>query len=212
MQVAINPKDPSMFASASLDTTIKFWTITNKKVSANYSLVGHKAGVNCLDFCPNHDRPHLVSGGDDGHVKVWDYQNKQCLFTFDKGHSDNVSAVQFHPDLPILLSAGEDNVINIFNAITFKQETQLNYGLQRVWSIHCLPESNYVAFGFDEATVVVKIGKDSPMAGFNNGKVVWVKQSDIQTANLKLLSEAELKDGEKVKPSVKDLGHSETFP
>lgn len=73
------------------------------------------------------------------------------------------------------MSAGEDNIINIWNAITFKLETFLNYGLQRVWAIHALPESNYVAFGFDEATVVIKIGKESPMASFNNGKVVWVK-------------------------------------
>lgn len=41
MQIAINPKDPSMFASASLDRTIKIWTITNKKTNANYSLIGH---------------------------------------------------------------------------------------------------------------------------------------------------------------------------
>jgi coatomer subunit beta' len=41
MQIAINPKDPSMFASASLDRTIKIWTVTNKKTSANYSLIGH---------------------------------------------------------------------------------------------------------------------------------------------------------------------------
>ena len=75
-----------------------------------------------------------------------------------------------------------------------------------------MPESNYVAFGFDEATMVIKIGKEAPMASFNNGKIVWVKQNEIQTANLKLLSEAELKDGEKLKPIVKDLGHSETFP
>ncbi len=83
MQVAINPKDTNMFASASLDKTIKIWTITTKKTNANYSLLGHQAGVNCLDFCLTYDRPHLVSGGDDGHVKVWDYQTKQCLFTFD---------------------------------------------------------------------------------------------------------------------------------
>lgn len=77
------------------------------------------------------------------------------------------------------MSAGEDSVINIWNAITFKLETFLNYGLQRVWAIHALPESNYVAFGFDEATMVIKIGKEAPMASFNNGKVVWVKQSEI---------------------------------
>ena len=113
--------------------------------------------------------------------------------------------------MPIILSAGEDNVVNIWNAVTFKHETTLNYGLQRVWAIHALPESNYVALGFDEATVVLKIGKESPMASFNNGKIVWVKQSEIQTINLKLINE-EVKDGEKLKPVVKELGHSETFP
>ena len=74
------------------------------------------------------------------------------------------------------MSAGEDNIINIWNAITFKLETFLNYGLSRVWAIHSLPESNYVAFGFDEATVVIKIGKELPMASFSNSKIVWVKQ------------------------------------
>jgi coatomer subunit beta' len=46
MQIAINPKDPGMFASASLDRLIKIWTITppgktTNKMSANYSLIGH---------------------------------------------------------------------------------------------------------------------------------------------------------------------------
>jgi WD40 repeat protein len=94
--------------------------------------------------------------------------------------------VSFHPDLPIILSAGEDNVVNIWNAITFKHEHALNYGLQRVWAIHALPESNYVALGFDEATVVIKIGNEIPLVSYSNGKVVAVNKSELQRFNLKL--------------------------
>jgi coatomer subunit beta' len=66
MQLAINPKDTNMFASASLDRTIKIWTISTSKSSANFSLIGHAAGVNCVDFSHDHERAHIVSGGDDG--------------------------------------------------------------------------------------------------------------------------------------------------
>ncbi len=71
-----------------------------------------------------------------------------------------------------------------------------------MWSISAIPESNYVAFGFDEGTVVIKLGKDLPLASFNNGKVVWIKQREICTFNLKLLSAADeaSKDGETIKP------------
>ena len=76
MQVAINPCDTNQFASASLDKTIKIWSIQGKKATANYSLNGHKAGVNTVDFSKSFEKPQLVSGGDDGLVKVWDYQSK----------------------------------------------------------------------------------------------------------------------------------------
>ena len=85
--------------------------------------------MNCVDFSKSFEKPQLVSGGDDGLVKVWDYQSKQCLYTFEPAHQDNVSAVAFHPDLPIIFSGGEDHVINIWNSNAFKHETFLNYGL-----------------------------------------------------------------------------------
>mgnify|MGYP002631249937 FL=1 len=155
-----------MFASASLDRSIKVWSISTSKGSANFSLVGHAAGVNCVDFCHDNDRSHLVSGSDDGQVKIWDYQTKQCLYTFTDGHTDNVAAVLYHPDIPIIFSAGEDDVINIWNSITYRSEQTLNYGLKRVWALHALPSSNYVAIGFDEATVVIKVGNELPMMSF----------------------------------------------
>lgn len=96
-------------------------------------------------------------------------------------------SVQYHPDIPIIFSAGEDDIVNIWNALTFRRETTLNYGLKRVWSIHALPASNYVAMGFDEATVVIKIGNEIPLVSFNNGKVVLVRKNEIQSFNLKLI-------------------------
>jgi hypothetical protein len=42
-----------------------------------------------------------------------------------------------------------------------------------------VPESNYVAFGFDEGTIVVKLGNDIPLASYVNGKVVWIKKREI---------------------------------
>ena len=55
MQLCINPKDTNMFASASLDRSIKIWTISTSKSNANFSLVGHQAGVNCVDFSHDHE-------------------------------------------------------------------------------------------------------------------------------------------------------------
>lgn len=90
-----------------------------------------------------------------------------------------MAAVLFHPDIPIIFSAGEDDVINIWNALTYRSEQTLNYGLKRVWALHALPSSNNVAIGFDEATVVIKIGNEVPITSFSNGKVVLVNKSEI---------------------------------
>lgn len=77
------------------------------------------------------------------------------------------------------MSAGEDDVINVWNTSTYKKVTQLHYGLKRVWAISAVPETNAVAFGFDEGTVVVKIGKETPMVTFSNGKVVWSRNNEL---------------------------------
>ena len=108
----------------------------------------------------------------------------------------------FHPEIPIIISGGEDDVIHMWNSNTYKEVNQLNYGLKRIWSIAAVPDTGSVAFGFDEGTVVIKIGKENPLATFSNGKVVWVKQQEIQTFNLKLLAGADeaSKDGEILKP------------
>lgn len=93
MNIAINPRDPSKFASASMDKTIKVWNITSES-KANFSLLGHTGGVNTVNFY-NGDKPYIVSGSDDKTVRVWDYQTKQTIATLE-GHMSTVTSVMFH--------------------------------------------------------------------------------------------------------------------
>lgn len=214
MMVQWNPKDNTSFASASLDRSIKIWGISGG-TNAHFSLNGHQRGVNCLDYAQSGEKPYMVSGSDDKTVRVWDYQTKQCVHVLE-GHTANVSCVVFHPSLPIILTGSEDGICKIWHSTTYRLETSLNYMLDRLWSIAVVKGSNSVAIGYDEGTVVVKLGSDEPVVSYCGGKLIWARGVDIQTVNLKQIDESsvkELTDGEAV-PSlpVKDMGACELFP
>mmetsp|Transcript_31058 Transcript_31058/g.61221 ORF Transcript_31058/g.61221 Transcript_31058/m.61221 type:complete len:240 (-) Transcript_31058:394-1113(-) len=211
-----NPKDPHIFASASLDRSIKVWGISASAsqpasvTAPHFSLTGHERGVNCIEYHQSGDKPYIVSGSDDKTVRVWDYQTKQCLQVLT-GHAENVSAASFHPTLPIILSGGEDGALKIWHASTYRLETTVQYNLQRLWSIAVLRGSTVVGLGFDEGTVVIKLGSDDPIASMTSqGKAVWSRGAEIQTANLRLVDESSLADaiGENfpLSVTVKDIG------
>lgn len=212
MQIAINPKDNNTFASASLDRTIKVWQLG--AFTANFTLEGHEKGVNCVDYYHGGDKPYLISGADDRLVKIWDYQNKTCVQTL-VGHGQNISAVCFHPELPVVLTGSEDGTVRVWHANTNRLESSLNYGLERVWTICCLRGSNNVAIGYDEGSILVKVGREEPAVSMDasGGKIIWARHSELQQANLKALPEgAEIRDGERLPVAVKDMGACEIYP
>ena len=210
MQIVFNPKDNNTFASASLDRTVKVWQLGSS--TANFTLEGHEKGVNCVDYYHGGDKPYLISGADDKYVKIWDYQNKTCVQTLE-GHTQNISAVCFHPELPIILTGSEDGTVRIWHAGTYRLESSLNYGFERVWTISSMKGSNNVAIGYDEGSVMVKVGREEPAVSMDSsgGKIVWAKHSEIQQANLKALGE-EAQDGERLPLAVKDMGACEIYP
>lgn len=211
MQIVINPKDNNVFASASLDRTIKVWSLGSGQ--ANFTLEGHEKGVNAVDYCHSADKPYLISGADDRLVKVWDYQTKTCVQTLE-GHAQNVSAVSYHPELPIIMTGSEDGTVRIWHLNTYRLENTLNYGLERVWTISCQKGSNTVVLGYDEGSVTVKLGREEPAVSMDSsGKIVWARHSELQQANLKTMSEnEEIRDGQALPLSVKDMGSCEIYP
>lgn len=210
MQIVINPKDNNTFASASLDRTVKVWQLGSP--TPNFTLEGHEKGVNCVDYYSGGDKPYLISGADDRLVKIWDYQNKTCVQTLE-GHAQNLSAVAFHPELPIIMTGSEDGTVRIWHANTYRLESTLNYGLERVWTISCQKGSNNVALGYDEGSIIIKLGREEPAMSMDvNGKIIWAKHSEIQQANIKAIGDQEIRDGERLPLAVKDMGSCEVYP
>ncbi len=208
MQIAVNPKDTNTFASASLDRTVKVWGFNSP--TAHFTLEGHEKGVNAVEYALAGDKPYLVSGADDKLIKVWDYQNKTCVQTLE-GHRHNVAMVCFHPVLPVIVSGSEDGTVKMWNSNTYRLEKTLNYGMERVWCAAYLKGSNMLALGYDEGTVMVKLGSDEPaMSMDNSGKIVYAQHNEIQMMNVKV-AEAQA-DGEPMACTTKELGNTELFP
>ena len=214
MDVKFNPKDPSTFASASLDTSIKFWSLT--PAQNRFNLNGHEAGVNCVEFFPGSDKPYLASGSDDFSIRIWDYQTRACIqkiqardpkdFTF---HQGNVTSLKFHPKFPLLISTAEDNTFILWNSLTFSREKKFDVGKKRGWTVDC--NDSLLALGFDEGTVVYQFGSSPILVTTDpNGKTFWANNNDIQSTNLSQASD--LEDGKPCDISIKDVATSEIYP
>ncbi|KAG6481848.1 hypothetical protein ZIOFF_058471 [Zingiber officinale] len=74
--------------------------------------------------------------------------------------------------------------------------------------------SRRVVIGYDEGTIMVKIGREVPVASMEgSGKIIWAKHNEIQTVNIKTIgAEFEVTDGERLPLAVKELGSCDLYP
>jgi len=131
MALQFDPHNHQQFATASLDRTIKFWNLERYKKHPKdesnpssdncptnmplFTLKGHSHGVNDLDFYQgDQQQPLLATGSDDHAVFVWNIESRQVLHILE-GHTQNVTAVLFHPTLPILVSTSEDHTVRFWD-------------------------------------------------------------------------------------------------
>jgi coatomer subunit beta' len=163
MRIALNPKDYTMFASASMDHRVKIWSMTSN--NSHLTLEGHGRGATSVSFCPLNDKPYLASGSDDKTIRIWDYTNRHCVYVLES-HEDNISSLQFHPELPILISGAEDSTCKFWNINTFKLEDTKSFGYDTIWDLAAQESQNMIALGCEEGTLVMRMGSDQPLAVF----------------------------------------------
>lgn len=49
--------------------------------------------------------------------------------------------------------------VRIWHSSTYRLESTLNYGMERVWCVCGLRGSNNVALGYDEGSIIIKVGE-----------------------------------------------------
>ena len=206
MDIKFNPHDNETFASASLDGTIKLWHM--KSSNSNGTLKGHKSGVNCIDFYKG-DRPLLISGGDDYEVIVWDLSSKAILRRL-KHHENNVIDLIFMEKLPLFSSISEDGKINLYNLKNFEFAFDLVHFMNKGWSL--ATKGNLLAAGYDEGCIAVQIGRDLPCASAAKGKMIFIKNSEVFSTNLKAVVAKKYANMEVIEPDYKELGTLDIFP
>ncbi|HEU0087134.1 MAG TPA: pentapeptide repeat-containing protein, partial [Pseudonocardiaceae bacterium] len=78
-------------------------------------LTGHTGAVLSVAYSP--DGTHLLSGSDDGSVRVWDAATGAPVHQLS-GHTGRVLSVAYSPDGTHLLSGGDDGSVRVWDAAT----------------------------------------------------------------------------------------------
>jgi WD40 repeat protein len=124
--------DGELLATAGHDNTVRLWDVKNRKLEE--TLRGHAGRVRAVALAPvapsqvRKDSPpvksRLISGGHDGHVKIWDIQGyrEELVLGADivRAHQDSVLGVSFSPDGHSILSASRDRTARLWDRTSGK--------------------------------------------------------------------------------------------
>lgn len=111
-----SPTEATVFASCSVDQSVRIWDIRappNSMLSANEA---HSSDINVISW--NRSEPFLLSGGDDGILKVWDlrqFKTGRPVANF-KQHSAPITSVEWNPiDSSVFAASGADDVVSLWD-------------------------------------------------------------------------------------------------
>ncbi|XP_076826214.1 p21-activated protein kinase-interacting protein 1-like [Brachyhypopomus gauderio] len=98
-------------ATGSKDETIQLYN--TKTRTEHGTLLHHEGTISCLEF---YGASHLLSGGEDGLLCVWNTKTWECLKSI-KAHMGHVTSLSVHPSGKLALSVGTDKKLRTWNLI-----------------------------------------------------------------------------------------------
>jgi guanine nucleotide-binding protein subunit beta-2-like 1 protein len=145
--VAIS-SDAAFALSASWDGSLRLWDLNTGETTKRF--VGHTKDVLSVAFSA--DNRQIVSGSRDRTINLWNTlgEKKYSFISNDNGHHDWVSCVRFSPNPspnPLVVSAGWDKVVKVWNINTCKLETNLIGHTEYINTVTVSPDGSLCASG-----------------------------------------------------------------
>ncbi|KAJ8446087.1 hypothetical protein Cgig2_017589 [Carnegiea gigantea] len=112
-----------LLATAGSDRKVLVWDVDGGFCTHYFK--GHKGIVTYIIFHPDPNRLLLFSGSDDATVRVWDLVTKKCAATLGEKHFSAVVSLAISEDKSLLLSAGRDKVVNIWDLNDYSFKTTI---------------------------------------------------------------------------------------
>jgi Prp8 binding protein len=188
--------DESKIASASADKTVALLDLELGQRIRKYT--GHYSIVNSCST-PRKSSQIMISGADDGKIKVWDTRSKGCQLSFDAHFP--VTSVCFLDENNRIFSAGIDNVIKVWELKTNSLIMSLEGHQDTITGLRLSPDGSYILSNSMDNTV--RIWDIKPYAS-GESRCLKIFQGILHSFEKTLLKCAWSPDGSKISAGSSD--------